>query len=102
MRVNNLTEKTAAFTFAILLMMNCAWAQTGTILYNFSGGKDGKYPKARLLLDKSGNLYGTTTAGGAYRQGEVFSFRPTTREDGPSKCFTAFKEVPTAACPRPA
>lgn len=35
-----------------------------TVLYNFSGGIDGRYPVSSLLLDSSGNLYGTTRLGG--------------------------------------
>jgi hypothetical protein len=40
-----------------------AW--TETILYNFLGPSgDGAWPQSPLRLDKSGNLYGTTSAGG--------------------------------------
>ena len=35
-----------------------------TILYNFRGGPDGGIPKAGLLFDAAGNLYGTTELGG--------------------------------------
>jgi uncharacterized repeat protein (TIGR03803 family) len=35
------------------------------VLYNFSGGADGAYPQAGLLLGSSGNLYGTTLGGGS-------------------------------------
>ena len=37
---------------------------TETVLYNFSEGTDGGQPQAGLVMDASGNLYGTTTAGG--------------------------------------
>jgi uncharacterized repeat protein (TIGR03803 family) len=33
---------------------------TGTVLYSFTGGVDGGYPQANLVLDSQGNLYGTT------------------------------------------
>lgn len=41
-----------------------AQAQTFTVLHNFSGGADGKYPQTTLTLDRRGNLYGTTNRGG--------------------------------------
>lgn len=37
---------------------------TKTILHSFSGGSDGDGPLAGLIADSSGNLYGTTAAGG--------------------------------------
>src|SRR5579862_213585 len=35
-----------------------------TKLYGFAGGSDGANPQAGLIRDKSGNLFGTTAAGG--------------------------------------
>src|SRR4029077_11093102 len=35
-----------------------------TVLYSFKGGSDGANPFAKLIADASGNLYGTTWAGG--------------------------------------
>jgi uncharacterized repeat protein (TIGR03803 family) len=41
-----------------------AQAQTYTVLYRFKGGTaDGENPEAGLVLDSSGNLYGTTVFG---------------------------------------
>lgn len=43
-----------------------------SVLYSFTGGADGEYPLSSLLLDASGNLYGTTIDGGANFWGAVF------------------------------
>jgi uncharacterized repeat protein (TIGR03803 family) len=43
-----------------------------TVLYSFTGKPDGANPVAGLAIDKAGNLYGTTTAGGASGNGTVF------------------------------
>jgi len=47
-----------------------------TVLYRFKGGTDGYYPWAGVAMDKSGNLFGTTTYGGAYNAGTVFEVTP--------------------------
>jgi uncharacterized repeat protein (TIGR03803 family) len=39
--------------------------QKETVIYSFTGGVDGGVPQSGLLQDGKGNLYGTTTAGGA-------------------------------------
>ena len=54
---------------------------TGTVLYTFTGGKDGGVPVAGVVADASGALYGTTQMGGstAYSQngaGVVFKLTP--------------------------
>ena len=46
--------------------------RTQTPLYSFSGGEDGHYAYGGLVQDQSGNLYGVTTLGGAYAEGNVF------------------------------
>ena len=42
------------------------------MLHSFSGGPDGGYPYAGLILDAAGNLYCSTDAGGAHNYGAVF------------------------------
>jgi len=48
-----------------------------TILYTFQGGSDGANPSAGLIFDQAGNLYGTTSAGGANKDGTVFELSPS-------------------------
>jgi len=43
-----------------------------TILWSFGAGQDGQYPTYALLEGSDGNLYGTTSSGGAYSRGTVF------------------------------
>jgi uncharacterized repeat protein (TIGR03803 family) len=43
-----------------------------TLLYTFMDGTDGGFPIAGVSLDKAGNLYGTTSYGGAEGLGAVF------------------------------
>ena len=48
---------------------------TETVLHSFSGW-DGAGPRAGVILDRDGNLYGTTTAGGSGCCGTVFKLAP--------------------------
>ncbi len=46
---------------------------TESILYSFKGGTtDGKVPDSGVIMDSAGNLYGTTSMGGANGDGTVF------------------------------
>ncbi|MGD0183322.1 MAG: hypothetical protein ABSC15_26225, partial [Terriglobales bacterium] len=62
--------RSAAMTLAAVLGLVLATgpladAQTFTVLYSFAGyPTDGAGPGAGLLMDASGNLYGTTSFGG--------------------------------------
>jgi len=49
---------------------------TETVLHSFTGGPDGGNPFAGLIQDVAGNLYGTSSIGGAYGYGVVFRLAP--------------------------
>jgi len=51
---------------------------TESVLYSFGpqGSGDGDQPQASLVMDKSGNLYGTTISGGSNDLGTVFQLSP--------------------------
>ena len=51
------------------------WSET--VLHSFQG-KDGANPIGDLVLDRAGNLYGTTLGGGGHVSGLVFKLAPDT------------------------
>jgi uncharacterized repeat protein (TIGR03803 family) len=50
---------------------------THTVLYTFTGGADGGFPNCCLIFDQAGNLYGTTSQGGANGCGTFFELTPS-------------------------
>lgn len=46
-------------------------------LYSFTGGSDGAGPWSNVIFDQAGNIYGTTTGGGAHNAGTVLKLSPT-------------------------
>ena len=48
------------------------YAGTTTDLYDFTKGSDGAEPAAGLIIDSAGDLFGTTTLGGANGDGTAF------------------------------
>lgn len=61
--------------------VNPAAAQTESVLYSFQGGLDGAQPVAGLI-DKAGNLFGTTGFGGSTGSGTVFELSPPSTPGG--------------------
>jgi uncharacterized repeat protein (TIGR03803 family) len=49
---------------------------TYTSLHDFTGGDDGAYPLSNVIIDPSGNLYGTASAGGSKGHGIVWEIAP--------------------------
>jgi uncharacterized repeat protein (TIGR03803 family) len=49
---------------------------THQTLHDFTGGSDGALPVGGLIIDQSGNLYGTTELGGSGGGGTVFQLMP--------------------------
>ncbi len=66
-----------------------------TVLHTFRGGKDGENPAAGLVMDVSGNLYGTTSGIGGGSLGTVFKVSPTGKET----VLWTFKGPPDGAIP---
>jgi len=54
---------------------------TVQVLYSFSStNADGQHPRGKVVFDTAGNLYGTTTFGGAYGMGTVYKLTPNGSE----------------------
>jgi len=66
-----------------------------TVLHGFRGGKDGENPAAGLIMDASGNLYGTTSGIGGGSLGTVFKLSPSRKET----VLWTFKGPPDGATP---
>ena len=45
-----------------------------TLLYSFTGGSDGAKPGGSLVLDSSGNIYGSAAMGGAHNNGTLYEY----------------------------
>jgi len=81
-------RRAARAALAVVIALVLAIAVTGSaqaqysysLLYSFTGGTDGGDPRAALVQDAQGNLYGTTSAGGAYGAGTVFRVDTTGKE----------------------
>ncbi len=75
---------------------------TETVLYSFAGGTgDGSDPQAGLVMDAAGNLYGTTSAGGASGNGTVFELVAPPSKTGvwTEKVLYSFGAGPDGAAP---
>jgi len=60
------------------LIRNADGTGTEQVLHSFdpNSGGDGSEPAGGVILDASGNVYGTTAVGGAYSAGTVFKLTP--------------------------
>jgi uncharacterized repeat protein (TIGR03803 family) len=55
---------------------------TETILHTFTGGSDGANPQGGVAIGSGGKIYGTTTSGGTFNNGTVFSLTPPASPGG--------------------
>jgi uncharacterized repeat protein (TIGR03803 family) len=64
--------------WGVVYKLNAAGQET--VLYSFTGGADGGYPKSGVIFDPAGNLYGTTYFGGTSNAGVVYKLAPSGQE----------------------
>lgn len=53
----------------------CPW--TETVLHRFGASGDGGCPRSSVAFDRMGNIYGTTTTGGAHDRGTIYTLTPS-------------------------
>lgn len=58
---------------AVALLAGAAFAASTTkVIYSFAGNDDGEYTDTDLVMDNTGNIYGTSVQGGLHGSGTVF------------------------------
>ena len=80
-----------SLTTAFELSRNGSAGWNSTVIYTF---EDGAYPNGTLLLDKTGNLYGTTYHGGAFNFGTVYKLSYSKKKGWTEKILYSFKGSP--------
>lgn len=64
--------------FSFVAMLPTAASGSSTkVIYKLAGGNDGSYPDTDLVMDRAGNIYGTTVTGGDHGSGTVFQLSPS-------------------------
>jgi len=72
----NGTENVGGTAYKLTPPAKSGGSWTETVIHSFGNGVDGVSPKANLVLDTVGNLYGTTILGGENGVGTVFEISP--------------------------
>jgi uncharacterized repeat protein (TIGR03803 family) len=97
---NRLSLRAFASIVLTILMLHCfalsrAWAEPKyKVLHNFTAGKDGGELGGSLVLDEQGNLYGTTSYGGAHEGGTAFELSPQPSGEWDLTVLYSFCRVP--------
>ncbi len=68
-----------AYGSGVAFVLTASTGYTETVLHEFTGGADGRYPYEGLFLDKSGALFGTTYEGGSSGLGTLFALTPSSQ-----------------------
>jgi uncharacterized repeat protein (TIGR03803 family) len=61
---------------SVFKLTNSGGSWTYSSLHDFTLGDDGGSPASSVILDTSGNLYGTTSYGGTKGQGVIWEITP--------------------------
>lgn len=98
-RKRSIAAATAILAAALLIAATPALAGE-KILHNFSPTGNGGYqPYGGLVLDSTGNLYGTTLAGGARSSGVVFELKPVKAGGWTERVLCTFARIKWGVLP---
>jgi len=88
------------FVFAPMLLVSpSAWATPKyRVLHAFGQGQDGAGTWGSLILDRNGNLYGTTSGGGLRANGTVFELTPRANGKWHETILYSFKNDGVDGC----
>jgi uncharacterized repeat protein (TIGR03803 family) len=75
----------------VFRLTNAGGVWSEQILYSFGRGSDGAIPCCKPIFDAAGNLYGTTSGGGAFGVGAVFELSPNVDGSWTEKVLYDFK-----------
>src|SRR5438309_11263579 len=90
MRISTLKAALLIATLALIALANAA---TETLLHTFTETTS-FWPQGALIEDSTGNLYGTTRAGGTYGVGTVFELSPPAVSGGAWTITNLYSFVP--------
>ena len=91
-------EAFALLTVALMLGPAASAGNTYRVLHSFTSGNDGRAPFAGLVMNKRGNLYGTTWGAGTHNLGTVFELTPHLVGTGRRPYYTALR-LARVRCP---
>jgi uncharacterized repeat protein (TIGR03803 family) len=83
--------------FALTLGANGKW--TERLIHSFGAAADGSLPAAGVTIDAAGNLYGTTSAGGANGYGTVYKLSPNSNGSWSESILYNFGPAPDGLAP---
>ena len=88
----------AAVIISTIFLAVANAASTEKILFSFDG-TNGSGPDSSVIFDKSGNLYGTTSGGGAYGYGTVYKLSRDSDGSWTETILHSFSGAPDGAYP---
>jgi uncharacterized repeat protein (TIGR03803 family) len=86
--IHDCSGLTCGTVFELMPRQGGGW--TEKVLHSFGNGTDGVYPSGGLVIDGSGNLYGTAEYGGIHGVGIVFQLSPNENGEWTERVLHSF------------